>query len=133
MIAYIMQLIMILYLWIFLRANRLIPTIITFARRILYKRNHPAPSTLTKTQSRLQALHFTHDTILQAILVEFQEAQCFFMLASQAAILGAKSHNAIFQSYTLRALWANNGVAGMVSSSGIFPVLSGCGLYKSYA
>jgi hypothetical protein len=47
------------------------------------------------------------------------------MLASQAAILLAKKSNSIFDSYTIRSIWANNGIAGIVSSAGVLPVVMG--------
>lgn len=118
-----MQLTMIFYFWFFLRAYRLIPKITTFIRRLTTKGHQPTPP--KNPQSQLRTLFSKHDTVLQAMLVEFQEAQCFFMLASQAAILGARSHKGIFQSYTIRALWANNGVAGIVCSAGILPIVIG--------
>ncbi|EEA25415.1 hypothetical protein PMAA_065250 [Talaromyces marneffei ATCC 18224] len=51
------------------------------------------------------------------------EAQCFFMIASQAAILLATKSTTIFQSNTMPSLWANNGFAGVVSSAGILPIV----------
>jgi hypothetical protein len=47
------------------------------------------------------------------------------MIASQAAILLAKKSTTIFQSNTMPSLWANNGIAGVVSSAGILPIVMG--------
>ncbi|KAJ5999616.1 hypothetical protein N7481_000025 [Penicillium waksmanii] len=47
------------------------------------------------------------------------------MIASQVAILLAKSSTAIFESNTMPSLRASNGIAGMVSSAGVLPIVMG--------
>lgn len=119
-----MQLAMIVYLWLGLRTFRLIPSITSLYRRA---RKRPLKrSYSSKTLGgKIRSFFLQHDVVVQAILIEFQEAQCFFMVACQAAILGAKKFNGLFESTTLRSLWANNGAAGLVSSAGILPVVLG--------
>lgn len=121
-----MQAVMICCFWLFLRMFRLVPALGSLCSREK-QRSQKSQTTRQARTARGQIGHFfsEHDLVLQAILVEFQEAQCFFMLASQAAILGAKRFNGVFDSYTLRSLWANNGVAGLISSAGVLPVIMG--------
>lgn len=124
--SYLMQLGMVFYFWILLRSFRLFSIINAF-----FNRRKPRRETFSTTKTkgtvipRIRHYIAQNDRILKVILVEFQEAQCFFMIASQAAILLAKKSNTIFASTTIRSLWANNGVAGIVSSAGVFPVVMG--------
>lgn len=122
-----MQLAIIFYFWILLRSFRFIPLLISFCTR----QKQPCETTPPTNHNRRNVIprirhYFTqHDRITKVILVEFQEAQCFFMMASQAAILLAKKSTTIFESNTMSSLWANNGVAGIVSSAGVLPVVMG--------
>ncbi|KAJ5125550.1 hypothetical protein N7526_007727 [Penicillium atrosanguineum] len=125
-VSYLMQLGLIFYFWILLRAFRLCQLLIAFCTR--RKQRRGAPSTKQAGGTIIPRIrHFLnqHDRIARVILVEFQEAQCFFMMASQAAILLAKKSSSIFESNTMPSLWANNGIAGIVSSAGILPVVMG--------
>lgn len=121
-----MQLGLIFYFWILLRSFRLFRLLISlYARRKPRKASPPKTQTKGNIISRVRHYFTQHDRITRVILVEFQEAQCFFMIASQAAILLAKSSTTIFVSNTMPSLRANNGVAGMVSSAGILPIVMG--------
>ena len=122
-----MQLGIIFYFWVLLRSFRLFPLLISFCARRKQPRKTTPPTNQTegKIIPRIRHYFAQHDRITKVILVEFQEAQCFFMIASQAAILLAKKSTTIFQSNTMPSLRANNGVAGVVSSAGILPVVMG--------
>lgn len=122
-----MQLGLIFYFWILLRSFRLFPLLISLCSRRKQPRKAPAPEEQTQRSFNLKLCHYftQHDRITRVILVEFQEAQCFFMMASQTAILLAKSSTTIFESYTMPALRASNGIAGMVSSAGVLPIVMG--------
>ncbi|KAJ5836929.1 hypothetical protein N7447_002955 [Penicillium robsamsonii] len=49
------------------------------------------------------------------------------MIASQAAILLAKKSTTTFESNSVPSPWANNGMAGTVSSAGLLPVVMDAG------
>lgn len=122
-----MQLGIIFYFWILLRSFRLFPLLISFCSGTKQPCKTTPPTTQNKGNIIPRIRHYCtqHDRITKVILVEFQEAQCFFMMASQAAILLAKKSTTIFESNTMPSLWANNGVAGIVSSAGVLPVVMG--------
>ncbi|KAE8554141.1 hypothetical protein EYB25_002679 [Talaromyces marneffei] len=121
-VSYLMQLGMVLYFWFLLHSFRLFPSIISFCTRTRQSQKTSPPTYQIKGD--IIRHYFTrHDHILKVILLEFQEAQCFFMIASQAAILLATKSTTIFQSNTMPSLWANNGFAGVVSSAGILPIV----------
>lgn len=62
--------------------------------------------------------------ILKSILVEFQEAQCFFMVASQAATIISLSSGPIgFNSTSLLQLGGNLFMALQVAATGVIPVI----------
>lgn len=123
-----MQLGMVFYFWLLLRSSRLFPYLISICTRIMqsrHKTSAPKNHSNGSIIHRIQHYFIQHDRITKVILIEFQEAQCFFMIASQAAILLAKKSTTIFQSTTMPSLWANNGIAGVVSSAGILPIVMG--------
>ena len=122
-----MQLGIIFYFWILLRSFRLFPLLISFCTGSKQPPKTTTPTSRTKGNIIPRIRHYftQHDRITKVILVEFQEAQCFFMIASQAAILLAKKSTTIFESNTMPSLWANNGVAGIVSSAGVLPIVMG--------
>ncbi|CAI7626006.1 unnamed protein product [Penicillium glandicola] len=126
-VSYLMQLGIIFYLWALLRSFRLCQLLISFCARRKQRREINPPTNQTKGKLIPKIRHFfnQHDRITKVILVEFQEAQCFFMIASQAAILLAKKSTTIFESNTMPSLWANNGIAGVVSSAGVLPTVMG--------
>ncbi|KAJ5985937.1 hypothetical protein N7522_013133 [Penicillium canescens] len=126
-VSYLMQLGIIFYFWILLRSFRLFPLLISFCARRKQPRETTPPTNQAEGKIIPRSRHCfaQHDRITKVILVEFQEAQCFFMIASQAAILLAKKSTTIFESNTMPSLRANNGVAGIVSSAGILPVVMG--------
>lgn len=118
---------MVLYFWFLLRSFRLFPSLISFCTRRMQSHKTSPPKYHIKRNiiRRIQHYLTQHDCISKVILVEFQEAQCFFMIASQTAILLAKKSTTIFQSNTMPSLRANNGIAGVVSSAGILPIVMG--------
>ncbi|KAF9884546.1 hypothetical protein FE257_001491 [Aspergillus nanangensis] len=129
-IAYMMQLVMIMYLWFFLRLSCSGPWVASyFSKRRSLSQELISPTEKNKSPNPVKAkatqLFHRHSAALKHILVEFQEAQCFFMLASQIAILWSTHHTAAYQSYTLRSLLGNYSIAGLVSSTGILPVVIG--------
>jgi len=71
---------------------------------------------------RLECFLKQQPTILKSILVEFQETQCFFMLASQAAVLNALHRGPVNFSATNNAQLQNNyALVGFIGLVGIFP------------
>jgi hypothetical protein len=87
-----MQMGLIFYLWILLRSFRLFRLLISFCvgKKQSHKRTTPIAQTEGNIIPRIRHWFTEHDRIIRIVLVEFQEAQCFFMIASQAAILLAK-------------------------------------------
>jgi hypothetical protein len=122
-----MQLGIIFYLWVLLRSFRLFRLLFSFCARRKQSPRRATPKAQAEGNIIPRIRHYftEHDRITRIILVEFQEAQCFFMIASQAAILLAKRSSAIFESNTMPSLAANNGFAGVVSSAGILPIVMG--------
>lgn len=122
-----MQMGLIFYLWILLRSFRLFRLLISFCvgRKQSHKKTTPIAQTEGNIIPRIRHWFTEHDRITRIVLVEFQEAQCFFMIASQAAILLAKKSSTVFESNTMPSLSANNGIAGIVSSAGVFPIVMG--------
>lgn len=117
-----MQLAIIFYIFLILRISNLIPKIMSlFARKKSYE---PAQS-VEKTVTRGWKYYDQHDVAMRTTVVDFQEAQCFFMVACQIAILTARTHINVLEAFTMPALWANHAVAGMVSSAGILPIVMG--------
>ncbi|KAF4763749.1 hypothetical protein N7455_011084 [Penicillium solitum] len=126
-VSYLLQLGITFYFWILLRSFRLFPILTSFCTRRKQTRDTASSTKQTKGNVITKTRHFLnqHDRITKVILVEFQEAQCFFMFASQSAILLAKKSTTIFESNTMPSLWANNGIAGVVSSAGVLPIVMG--------
>ncbi len=83
------------------------------------------PTAATKASE----LFHRHHAVLKHTLVEFHEAQCFFLLASQIAILTALDVGggdpSVFGAYTLRAALQNATTAYLVSTMGVLPVVIG--------
>ncbi|KAJ5512286.1 hypothetical protein N7463_001838 [Penicillium fimorum] len=125
LVSYLMQLGMVFYLWIILRSFRIFQLLISFCTRGKQLGEITAPTKQTKGKiiPKIRRFFNQHDRITKVVLVEFQEAQCFFMIASQATILLAKKSTTIFESNTMLSLWANNGMAGILSSAGLLPVV----------
>lgn len=118
-----MQIIIIVYFWISLRIFHLFPRFLT----IIKKRYRKVSQVSRPFKIMAYARNFLslQNIALKHTLVEFQETQCFFMIASQAAILMARQSNEVFGAVTLYQLWSNDGVAGMVSTAGVFPIVVG--------
>ncbi|TWU78243.1 hypothetical protein ED733_008109 [Metarhizium rileyi] len=125
--SYMMQLVILLYLWFFLRLSREGPSLASYfsEKRKLFLHKALASKERRPALAKMTRLFDRHHAVLKHTLVEFQEAQCFFMLASQIAVLWSTSHSAALESHTLRSLIQNTSVSGMVSSTGILPVVIG--------
>ncbi|KAL4890237.1 hypothetical protein BDV59DRAFT_204629 [Aspergillus ambiguus] len=119
-ISYLLQLGIVFYLFLFLRAFRLIPTLVAWTNRL---KHNPRPDKTTQTAMR--RIFTQHDLALRTVLYEFQEAQCWFILVSLAAILAAQQYTRVYEASTLQALWSNQAIAAMVVSAGIIPILMG--------
>ncbi|OQE35460.1 hypothetical protein PENCOP_c013G05370 [Penicillium coprophilum] len=126
-VSYLMQLAMVFYFWIVLRSFHIFSLLISFCTggEQSHEKTPPTKRSKRKIIPKIRRFFNQHDRITKVILVEFQEAQCFFMIASQAAILLAKKSTTIFEAHTMPSLWANNGMAGIVSSAGLLPVVMG--------
>lgn len=89
------------------------------------RKKYKSPQSAEQTVSRAWKYFDQHDVALRTIVVDFQEAQCFFIVACQIAILTARAHTNVLNVSTKPTLWANHAVAGMVSSAGILPIVLG--------
>ncbi|KAJ5115840.1 DNA damage repair protein (Rad9) [Penicillium angulare] len=74
-----------------------------------------------KINNALDEQHF----VLKSILVEFQETQCFFMIACESVILISLRHNGIFAATNMAVVVADHTLAGIVGAAGIFPNVVG--------
>lgn len=117
-----MQIVIVVYFWILLRAFGLFPRLLAIIKR---HRKVSQAGRPVKIMANARNFLSLQNVALKHTLVEFQETQCFFMIASQAAILTARQSNKVFGAVTLNQLWSNDGVAGMVSTAGVFPIVLG--------
>ncbi|KAL4916352.1 hypothetical protein BDW62DRAFT_202857 [Aspergillus aurantiobrunneus] len=88
MIAYLMQALIVFYLWLLIRGLHTVPKCI----RALHPHKGDHRSMLSaSTEETLSR----HTAIAKSVLVDFQEAQCFFIACIQAAVLVAFAGNSI--------------------------------------
>ena len=60
--------------------------------------------------------------VIKSITVEFQEAQCFLMLACQVALLTAVNNPAFFDSHTFASMSNNFQLTSLIAIGGILPI-----------
>lgn len=128
-----MQAGIILYLWILLRTFKLLPTLYRYASvaALRYKslgsshKRHEFSRKASERAKSLKEFFSNHDLVLKSMLVEFQEAQCFFMIACQAASLAANNNRSILSPTNMVMVWADEALSGMIGAAGIYPIVLG--------
>lgn len=114
-----MQSLIIFYIWLVMRALQVLPRCI----RCIYRRKQKhdtIPSPLMKEKLT------NHVSIVKSVLVDFQEAQCFFIICIQAAILVAfAGDSAILGANSVAQLQHNYAEAITISGSGAISVTFG--------
>ncbi|KAJ5179977.1 hypothetical protein N7492_003187 [Penicillium capsulatum] len=111
-------------IWLVLRFFKIVPKVCRQASWIGRKANRTKFSeTAASRSSKIIEFFDKQDFILKAILVEFQETQCFFMVACVAVVLFSKRHHNIFGASNMVNVWADHSIAGMCAAAGSFPVV----------
>ena len=111
-------------IWMVLRFFKIIPKVCRQASWIGHKTNRKEFSESSAQRShKIVRFLDKQDFILKSILVEFQETQCFFMVACQAVVLFAKKHHNIFAATNMVAVWSDHAIAGICAAAGSFPVV----------
>lgn len=119
MVAYLMQSLIIFYIWLAMRGLQVLPNCI----RCLYRRNRKHET--IHSPSMEEKLN-NHVLIVKSVLVDFQEAQCFFVVCIQAAILVAfAGDSAILNASSVAQLQHNYAEAITISGSGAISVTFG--------
>lgn len=121
-----MQLLIVFYIWVLMRSFKLAPRVFRLVAIIAGQGK--------KDQLRHKALGLEHKTreflaehgyVLKSVMVEFQEAQCWFMLACQACTIFAMKFKTVFGASTLMQLWADHALTGLIGAAGILPITIG--------
>ncbi|KAJ5605950.1 hypothetical protein N7510_008731 [Penicillium lagena] len=125
-VSYLMQLLIVIYLWILMRSFRLAPRVCRLVAIIAGQRNqgtmrHKALDWEQKARDFLAE----HGYVLKSVMVEYQEAQCWFMIACQACTLFAMKFKHVFDASTLMQLWADHALTGLIGVAGILPITIG--------
>ncbi|OAA77615.1 hypothetical protein LEL_04438 [Akanthomyces lecanii RCEF 1005] len=121
--SYMIQMAFVLFLWFLIQVSSAIIKISRHLRLperpVLRAWRHRFP-----TGARLlHRIFHRHHAVLKHTLIEFHEAQCFFLIAAQLAILIAQGDAAVLGSYTLRSALQNMTTSYLVSTIGILPVV----------
>lgn len=121
--SYMIQMAFILFLWFMIQVSAAVVKI----SRHLRLPEHPVVRAWrdrfpTAARFSYRVFH-RHHAVLKHTLVEFHEAQCFFLIAAQLAILIAQGDSAVFGAYTLRSALQNMTTSYLVSTIGILPVV----------
>jgi hypothetical protein len=121
-----MQLLIVFYLWILMRSFRLAPRFfrlvaIIAGQRKKDKLRHKALGWELRARDYLAE----HGYVLKSVMVEFQEAQCWFMIACQACTMFAMKFKHVFSSLTLMQLWSDHALTGLIGAAGILPITIG--------
>lgn len=115
---------MLLLIWMVLRFFKIVPKVCRQVSWLGRRANRADLSdTAASHSSKMLNIFDKQDFILKAILVEFQETQCFFMVACQAVVLFSKNHHNIFGATNMVNVWADHSIAGMCAAAGSFPVV----------
>lgn len=119
MVASLMQPLIVLYIWLVIQTFRVMPKCM---RCVLHRRpEHEEPSSASVKEKLCR-----HMSIAKSILVDFQEAQSFFVICIQAAVLVAFAGDSIILgAFSLSQLQANYLVATWISAVVIISVTFG--------
>lgn len=121
--AYDVQLALVAIIWLYMRLHhRVIPAIGRFLADDFY----PVPGRGDQVFDYLKGKLDSHLPIVHYILVEFQEAQCFFMIAIQiASIFAVSGHANLYGASRLSELTLNVQITRGISPGGIVPITFG--------
>lgn len=115
---------MLFLIWTILRFFKIVPKVCRQVSWIGRRANRfEFSDTAAGHSSKISKIFDKQDFILKAILVEFQETQCFFMVACQAVVLFSKNHHNIFGATNMVNVWADHSIAGLCAAAGSFPVV----------
>lgn len=99
-VAYLMQLIIVVYMSLVIRHLCIIPE---FVRNIYHRKQKRGPTCLASIGEKLSR----HMSIAMSVLVDFQEAQCFFVISVQVAVLLAFGKFNVLRASSLAQLQTN--------------------------
>ncbi|KAK7577687.1 hypothetical protein V3481_016229 [Fusarium oxysporum f. sp. vasinfectum] len=129
LITYITQTAMVVFAWLFfllLKVNKFINTSTSIFTHLFRKRN-PGPNLLTHRVSgleRLERTNLAHAT--STFLAELHEAQCFFVVAIEIALINASSRSAIFTGAdNWQSLLWNRDSVQFLAGMGAWPIILG--------
>ncbi|KAF5017346.1 hypothetical protein F66182_10735, partial [Fusarium sp. NRRL 66182] len=129
LITYITQTAMAVYSWLFfllLKINKLINTSTSIFSH-LFRKSNPGPHLLRHQVSgleRLERTNIAHAT--STFLAEFHEAQCFFVVAIEIALLTASTRSAIFTgAENWQSLTWNQDSVQFLAGMGAWPIILG--------
>ncbi|KAF5986400.1 hypothetical protein FBULB1_2463 [Fusarium bulbicola] len=129
LITYITQTAMVVFAWLFflfLKVNKFINTTTSLFTHLFRKRN-PGPSLLGHRVSgleRLERTNLAHAT--STFLAELHEAQCFFVVAIEIALINASSRSAIFTgAENWQSLLWNCDSVQFLAGMGAWPIILG--------
>ncbi|KAJ3492470.1 hypothetical protein NLG97_g5372 [Lecanicillium saksenae] len=117
--SYLIQLYLSLFLCSLLQLSSAIARPSERLRRMASLLKQKAPAVL----KHLSPFYHRHYAVLKHTLVEFHDAQCFLMFASQIATIYSLNNPELSQSYTLRSALQNIMVSCLISTIGILPVV----------
>ncbi|KAF4338003.1 hypothetical protein FBEOM_8103 [Fusarium beomiforme] len=129
LITYITQTAMAVFAWLFfllLKVNKFINTSAsTFTH--LFRKSNPGPNLLTHRVSgleRLERTNLAHAT--STFLAELHEAQCFFVVAIEIALINASSRSAVFTgAENWQSLLWNRDSIQFLAGMGAWPIILG--------
>ncbi|KAF5643551.1 tol [Fusarium tjaetaba] len=129
LITYITQTAMVVFAWLFfllLKVNKFINTSTSIFTHLFRKRN-PGPNLLTHRVSGLERLERTNLAHATSIfLAELHEAQCFFVVAIEIALINASSRSAIFTgAENWQSLLWNRDSVQFLAGMGAWPIILG--------
>ncbi|KAF7594255.1 hypothetical protein BBP40_009807 [Aspergillus hancockii] len=115
LLSFVMQSAILIYIYFAVLTLKFIPAVTRCIRRVKGARS----------TARLQFGQH-HFSVIKSMLVEFQEAQCFFMLSFQcAALIALAAGPQVFEATSLLQLSANITMAKSVALMGILPITYG--------
>ncbi|OGM40222.1 hypothetical protein ABOM_010858 [Aspergillus bombycis] len=116
LLSFAMQSGILLYVHLAVLILKLIPAVARCIRRC---------TTRARSKAKIQFGQH-HFSVLKSMLVEFQEAQCFFMLSFQcAALIALAAGPQVFEATSLLQLQSNISMAKAVAFMGILPITYG--------
>ncbi|KLP03318.1 uncharacterized protein FFB20_02092 [Fusarium fujikuroi] len=129
LITYVTQTAMVVFAWLFfllLKFNKFINTSSSIFTHLFRKRN-PGPNLLAHRVSgleRLERTNLAHAT--STFLAELHEAQCFFVVAIEIALINASSRSAIFTgAENWQSLLWNRDSVQFLAGMGAWPIILG--------